>query len=87
MMSEFVRLLARNTAILLLLPNYTKEKHYYTANNMVTVLLEAPELTTEILKVLYKNALKLEGRTTDDKRTIRIIREDLRYLLRMKGEK
>lgn len=83
-MSNFIKLIARNTAVLLMTTTYTCKKHYIIANNMVTVLLYSEDITIDILSTLYDNALKLDGRKCEDRKTIQIIRDDIKYLMSIK---
>lgn len=83
-MNDFVKLITRNTAVLLMTTTYTCKKHYNIANNMVTVLLDSDDFSNDVLSILYANTLKLDGKTYEDKKNIQVIRDDIKYLMSIK---
>lgn len=83
-MNNFINIIARNTAVLLMITTYTRKEHYTIADNMVTVLLNSEDFSADVLYVLYVSSLRLFGRTYDDNKTIQVIRDDIKYLLSIK---
>lgn len=67
-----------------MITTYTRKEHYTIADNMVTILLNSEDFSTDVLYVLYVSSLKLFGRTYDDNKTIQVIRDDIKYLLSIK---
>lgn len=83
-MNNFINIIARNTAVLLMITTYTRKEHYTIADNMVTVLLNSEDFSADVLYVLYVSSLRLFGRTYEDNKTIQAIRDDIKYLLSIK---
>lgn len=83
-MNNFINIIARNTAVLLMITTYTRKEHYTIADNMVTVLLNSEDFSADVLYVLYVSSLRLFGRTYEDNKTIQVIRDDIKYLLSIK---
>lgn len=83
-MDNFINIIARNTAVLLMITTYTRKEHYTIADNMVTVLLNSEDFSADVLYVLYVSSLRLFGRTYEDNKTIQVIRDDIKYLLSIK---
>lgn len=83
-MNNFINIIARNTAVLLMITTYTRKEHYIIADNMVTVLLNSEDFSADVLYVLYVSSLRLFGRTYEDNKTIQVIRDDIKYLLSIK---
>lgn len=83
-MSNFINLIARNTAVLLMITTYACKRHYTIADNMVTVLLNSEDFSADVLYVLYVSSLRIFGKTYEDNKTIQVIRDDIKYLLSIK---
>lgn len=83
-MNNFINLIARNTAVLLMITTYACKRHYTIADNMVTVLLNSEDFSVDVMSVLYASSLKLYGVTYKDNKTIQAIRDDMKYLLSIK---
>ena len=83
-MNNFINLIARNTAVLLMITTYACKRHYTIADNMVTVLLNSEDFSADVLYVLYVSSLRIFGKTYEDNKTIQVIRDDIKYLLSIK---
>lgn len=83
-MDNFINIIARNIAVLLMITTYTRKEHYTIADNMVTVLLNSEDFSADVLYVLYVSSLRIFGKTYEDNKTIQVIRDDIKYLLSIK---
>ena len=84
---EYVKLLLENVGNLILLPQYMTNADYKTStqlfNAMNSLSFQMP--TEKELLGYIKMVDKLKPLTENDKKAIHVAREDLYYLLRLKG--
>ena len=84
---EYVKLLLENVGNLILLPQYMTNADYKTSTQLFNAMNPLPfQMPTEKELLRYiKMVDKLKPLTENDKKAIHVAREDLYYLLRLKG--
>ena len=84
---EYVKLLLENVGNLILLPQYMTNADYKTSTQLFNAMnsLSFQMQTEKELLGYIKMVDKLKPLTENDKKAIHVAREDLYYLLRLKG--
>lgn len=85
-MDYYVKALARNAAYLLYIPSFSTPVQLKIAENMFKVLIESQSFSKEVIRLLYKNSLKLNAINEDGRRAIKTLRDDLNYLLLLRED-
>lgn len=84
---EFIRVLLENISNLILMPQFVSNKDYKTAtqlfNAMNPIVFQRP--TEKELQTYIKLVETLKPLSKDDKKAIQIAKEDLYYILKLKG--
>jgi len=84
---EFVELLLKNIGKLILMAQYRRSQDYKTATQLINVMnpivFQRPSETE--LQNYVKQVETLKPLSEDDIKAVQIAKEDLYYLLRMKG--